>query len=184
MAPATRDGLRSSPVRTRTLPSTRAAAVGMTASDTTRLSVTAATIASAMSRNSCPASSSTSRIGRNTTTVVSVAARTAPNTSRAPSSAACSGDLPSSRCRNTFSSTTIALSTTIPTAKAMPARLMTFTLRPMATMNTTAPITEIGIDSAMIPALRNDRRKRSNTSTAREPPIQMLLRTSASASSM
>ena len=33
-----------------------------------------------------------------------------------------------------FSRTTIALSTTIPTAKAMPARLITFTVRPMATI--------------------------------------------------
>jgi N-carbamoyl-L-amino-acid hydrolase len=64
---------------------TRAAAHGITVTETMRLSDTAATMASAMSRKSCPASSSIRRIGRNTTTVVSVAATTAPKTSRAPS---------------------------------------------------------------------------------------------------
>ena len=162
----------------------RAESVGMTVTDTSNDNVTAATIASEMSAKSCPASSSTSRIGMNTATVVKVDASTAPKTSRPPSTAARIGALPISRCLYTFSSTTIALSTTMPTANAIPARLMTLIDRPSATIATIAPTTEIGIASAMMPAVRSERRNNNKMKIASPPPIQMLFCTSDSASSM
>ena len=59
--------------------------MGITDTDTKRLSITAQLTAMAMSLKSCPASSCTKTTGRKTATVVSVDASTAPHTSRAPS---------------------------------------------------------------------------------------------------
>ena len=46
-----------------------------------------------------------------------------------------------------FSSTTMAASTTMPTANAMPASEMTFSDRPSAAMPTKEPMTETGMAS-------------------------------------
>ena len=64
--------------------SQRDVAAGMTAIETTSDSMTAATIASAISRKSCPASSWIVSTGMNTAAVVSVEARIAPQTSLPP----------------------------------------------------------------------------------------------------
>ena len=53
-----------------------------------------------------------------------------------------------------FSKTTVALSTTIPTANAKPARLMTFSDRPNSAITRNVPISEIGIVSPMTSAPR------------------------------
>ena len=49
-----------------------------------------------------------------------------------------------------FSSTTMALSINIPTAKAMPAKLMIFRFRPKRFMNMNVPMILIGIVAATI----------------------------------
>jgi hypothetical protein len=70
----------------------------------------------ANSRNSRPTMPPMNSRGRNTAVSDSVIETTVNDTSRAPSNAACMADFPISRWRTMFSSTTIASSTTKPTA--------------------------------------------------------------------
>ena len=82
--------------------------------------------------------------------VVSVDAVIADWTSSAPAVAACTAPSPSSdRCRKMFSSTTIELSTSMPTPSASPPRLMMLRLTPAASMSEKVPTTEIGIARAI-----------------------------------
>ena len=76
-----------------------------------------------------------------------------------------------------FSSITMALSTTIPTAKAIPASMTTFKLRPSSVTARNVPITEIGIASATTAVADALRRNRSKIPVARSPPKIMLLLT-------
>ncbi len=76
--------------------------------------------------NSSPAIPDTYTIGRNTAMVVKVEAVIASPTSFAPSSAASTASSPSSRCRKIFSNTTIELSTSMPTPKERPPRVIIF----------------------------------------------------------
>ncbi len=76
-----------------------------------------------------------------------------------------------------FSSTTMAASTTMPTAKARPAREITLIERPSAAMATKAPITETGMAIEMTRVARSERRNSSRMIAARVPPIQMFWRT-------
>ena len=133
--------------------------------------------AMAMSLKSWPASSSTKITGRKTATVVRVEARIAPQTSMVPSWAEAKGDLPILRWRSMFSSTTMALSRSMPTAKEIPARLTTFRFRPRALMKMKVPITLIGMAVATTTVEETLRRNRSSTVTARNPPMRMFCRT-------
>ncbi len=72
-----------------------------------------------------------------------------------------------------FSSTTMAASTTMPTAKAMPASEMTLIERPSAAMATKEPMTETGMASETTSVGRHERRNSSRTSAASVPPTQM-----------
>ena len=72
-----------------------------------------------------------------------------------------------------FSSTTIAASTTMPTAKAIPANEITFSDRPMAAMATKAPITDTGIAMDTISVAPPDRRNSSSINAASAPPTMM-----------
>ena len=157
---------------------------GITVTATTSDKSTATEIATAMSRNSCPTSRFKTRMGMNTVTVVSAETSTAPNTCRAPRYAASKRGMPCSRKRKMFSSTTIAASTTMPTAKAIPAREITFSDRPIAAMATKVPITVTGIDSPMISVARPERRNMSRMSAASVPPIQMCCTTKSLAEVM
>ena len=85
---------------------------------------------SAWSLNNCPATPSTNTSGKNTATVVSVEATTAMLTSRVPAMAACNMPSPRSLALAMLSSTTIESSTTMPVARARPARDITLRLRP------------------------------------------------------
>ena len=105
---------------------------GITVTATSSDSRTATEIATAMSRKSCATSSFSTRMGMNTITVVRAETSTAPHTSDAPRRAASRAGIPSSRSRKMFSSTTIAASTTMPTANARPASEMTLIDRPSA----------------------------------------------------
>ena len=86
----------------------------------------------------------------NTITVVRAETSTAPHTCEAPRRAASRAGTPSSRSRKMFSSTTIAASTTIPTANARPAREMTLIDRPRAAIATNDPTMETGIASTTV----------------------------------
>ena len=70
-----------------------------------------------------------------------------------------------------FSSTTIAASTTMPTANARPASEMTLIDRPSAAIATNDPTTETGIASTTVIVARPERRKTRSTMAARRPPI-------------
>ena len=110
--------------------------------------------------------------------MVAEEARIAPQTSLAPSYDAWNGSFPIFRCRSMFSRTTMALSTSIPTAKEIPARLTTFRFRPKIHRKMKVPITLIGIAVATITVEERLRRKTSSTKMASAPPIAMFCLTS------
>ena len=74
-----------------------------------------------------------------------------------------------------FSSTTMAASTTMPTAKARPAREITLMLRPSAAMATKLPTTDTGMAMDTMAVAPSERRNSISISAASVPPIQMLL---------
>ena len=164
--------------------SSHAAAAGTTSPDTASESPTAAAIAKAMSPNSCPASPSMKSTGRNTATFVSVLARIAPQTSVVPRTAAAAGSSPLLQWTKMFSSTTTALSISIPTAKAMPARLITLSVRSKAASARNVPITLTGIESATMSVERMLRRNTRSVPSVSRPPTRMLSFTRPMAESM
>ncbi len=96
---------------------------------TKRLAARLTHIVMAISLNMTPAIPGTKSMGTNTLIVVRVDATIAISISLGPFTAASIGICPSSMNRTVFSSTTIELSTSIPTASARPARLMMFRFR-------------------------------------------------------
>jgi hypothetical protein len=76
-----------------------------------------------------------------------------------------------------FSSTTTALSTSMPTANAIPARLITLSERPMRWSSRKVPMMLVGIARAMTTVERPLRRKTSSTKMVRLPPTRMFCRT-------
>ena len=117
-----------------------------------------------------PVTPSTKTSGTNTTIVVRVEARIAVPTSSAPNIAASRRPVPRETCEMTFSSTTTALSTTMPTASASAERLIRLIVQPLRNMNTDAMMSEKGIVSAMTSDVRAERRKKRVTSTTKRPP--------------
>ena len=109
-------------------------------------------------------------IGKKTAIVVSVAAMTAPETSAVPFLAASRVLSPCSLFRKMFSSTTMALSTSMPTASAMPPSDMMLSEISFAYISKKVPMTEIGIATAMIEVARESRRNPYSTIIARMPP--------------
>ena len=75
----------------------------------------------------------------------------------------------------------MALSTTMPTAKAMPAKETILIDRPSATKTTTDAITEIGIAMAITPMVLSERKNNNKVNTANMPPTTILLCTSSMA---
>ena len=164
--------------------SSQAAATGTTRPETASDRPTAAAIARAMSPKSWPASPSTKSTGRNTATLVSVLARIAPQTSVVPRTAAVRGSSPRLQWTKMFSSTTTALSISMPTAKAMPARLITLSVRLKAASARNVPITLTGIDIATISVERMFRRNNRSVPSVSSPPTKMLSLTRPIAESM
>ena len=108
--------------------------------------------------------------GRKTTTFVRVEATTAVVTSAVPAMAASPGDMPASCLRKTTSSTTMELSTNMPTPRVSPARLMMLRSMPARSISRKVAITDTGIETATMATERRLRRKNSSTSTASRPP--------------
>jgi hypothetical protein len=125
---------------------------------------------SAWSRNSCPAIPDIKTIGKNTAIVVRVAAKTAPATSDVPFCADSRILSPCSFLRTMFSSTTIELSTSIPTASAMPPSDMMFNDTLLIYISRNVPITETGIAMPVIVVARESLRKPYSTMIAIMPP--------------
>ena len=114
----------------------------------------------ANSLNRAPVSPPIKAMGAYTAARVRVMAMTGRATSRAPSSAACIGEAPSSICRCTFSTTTIASSTTSPMAITMASRVSRFREKPSARISDTTPISDRGMASRGISTTRSDPRNR------------------------
>ena len=98
------------------LPIQREASIGTRVSATKADSMTAKASTKPNSEKSRPAVPGKNEIGMNTAASVTVVDSTAKNTCRVPSTAAARGPRPSARCREMFSMTTIASSTTSPVA--------------------------------------------------------------------
>ena len=123
-------------------------------------------------------------IGANTATDVSVAANTAVATSAVPSRAASRRSSPDSWRRTMLSSTTTALSTSMPTASAMPPSDMMLSVMSKAYISTNVPSTETGIAMLLISVARASRRNAYSTRIASRPPIRAEVLTSLMAASM
>ena len=108
--------------------------------------------------------------GRKTTRVVSVLAMTAATTSRLPFTAADSESWPASRSRLMFSSTTMALSTSIPTPRANPPRVIKLRVNPPKYIKAKVATTEMGMVVAITAVLGIFRRNSTRTNMARAPP--------------
>jgi len=94
---------------------------------------------------------------------VMVIATMGPTSSRAPWSEAWKGVSPSSRCRSTFSTTTIASSTTNPTESTIASRVRRFTVNPKTCIRNTAPISDTGMATTGTSTERKEPRKRKMT---------------------
>ena len=84
-------------------------------------------------------------IGAYTAASVIVIAMIGPTSSRAALSAASNGFSPSWRCRSTFSTMTIASSTTRPTESTIASSVSRLIVKPTISIRKTAPTSEIGI---------------------------------------
>ena len=115
---------------------------------------------SAWSRNSCPAMPEMNTIGKNTATEVRVAAVTAIATSDVPWRAASAAAMPCSRRRTMASNTTTALSTNIPTAKAIPPSDMILSDTFAQYISMKVPMTDTGMAMLVTRVARASRRKK------------------------
>ena len=103
--------------------------------------------------------------GVNTAARVMVMAMMANAISLLPASAARYGDMPSSMCRCTFSSITMASSTTRPMARTSPSRVRMLMVKPMTYRKMNAPISDTGMVTNGIRVARTLRRNKKITST-------------------
>ena len=127
--------------------------------------VTAPASVSANSRKSEPVRPPWNAIGAYTAASVMVMEMIGPTSSRAPFSAASTGFNPSRRWRSTFSTTTMASSTTSPTESTMASSVSRLMVKPNAWMRKTPPISETGIATTGTSAERKEPRKRKMTIT-------------------
>ena len=119
----------------------------------------------------------TNTIGKNTTTVVSVDAIMAFATSLAPVIDASFSSFPSSLCLDMFSSTTIALSTSMPTPSASPPRLIIFIESLPIYIKVNTAIIDIGILTVTMIELLTFLKKSNSTKNASTPPCIAASRT-------
>ncbi len=161
--------------------SQRAAATGSTVTATTSDTAIATEMVSARSANNCPSTLFMKMTGRKTMIVVSVEANSAGHTRLAPSSAAWPGVSPFSRCARMLSSTIVAASSVMPTAKAMPAIEITLSECPVTIITSTVASTLTGIATPTRSVDRNWRRNSHSTPIARMTPATRLPPTRPSA---
>jgi len=122
--------------------------------------------------------------GMKTAAIEKVVAMTARPISEVPNSAASRRGSPSSMCRNTFSSTTIASSMSMPTESERASSVIMFREKPSASSTMKVPMIDVGMATAEMSVLVRFRRKKKMTSTANRPPTTRWKRTSATECSM
>ena len=94
--------------------------------------------------------------------------------SRAPFKAAFSRVMPSRMWRSTFSTTTMASSTTRPTDNTIARSVSRFKVNPKSCMRNNAPISEIGIaTTGMITERTEPRKRKITTITMSSVPIKV-----------
>ncbi len=107
-------------------------------------------------------------VGMNTAHSTSAVATIGPVTSCIALRVASFGDCPSSMCRSTFSTTTIASSTTIPIASTMPNSDKAFSEKPIRYITANVPISDTGTaTSGMIEARQVCRNRITTNTTSR-----------------
>ena len=117
--------------------------------------------------------------GTNTAHSTSTMAITAPETSRIASSAASNGGMPSSRIRrSTFSSTTMASSTTMPMASTSANRVSVLIENPASHRPAKAPIKDTGTAIIGISVARQVCRNRNTTPSTSSAASKMVIVTS------
>ena len=104
-------------------------------------------------------------VGTKTAISTSAMPITAAETSRIVRREASIGERPSAMLRSTFSTTTMASSTTMPIASTSPNRVSRFSEYPSASMAAKVPISDTGIASIGISAERQDCRNTITTKT-------------------
>jgi hypothetical protein len=139
--------------------------IGVTVSDTTEDTSKATLTVIANSRNSLPTTPLMNSSGINAAINDSVIDTTVNDTWRTPSSAALNGFSPDSTWRMMFSITTIASSTTNPTAIVMPISDRLSMVYPATLRMPNVPAIDSGIASAGISVAQKPRRNRNTTST-------------------
>ena len=107
-----------------------------------------------------------------------------PTSSRAALIAAWNGLSPICRCRSTFSTMTIASSTTRPTESTIASSVRRLIVNPAISIRKTAPISEIGIATTGMSTARNEPRKRKITMMTIRSVSDSVLSTSSIASWM
>ncbi len=108
--------------------------------------------------------------GESTKSVHRLATNSGIATSLAPKNAESCGSSPSERCRCVFSRQMIALSTSGPMARAIPASVMTLIVFPVNLRPITEAVMAIGIIKTAINVMRHSPRKRKITSEQRMAP--------------
>ena len=103
--------------------------------------------------------------GTNTAQSTRAMATIGPDTSFMAARVASIGELPSSMCRSTFSTTTMASSTTMPIASTSPNRLSALIEKPNRCITAKVPITDTGTASSGMIEARQVCRNRMTTST-------------------
>ena len=152
--------------------------MGVTVRDTTSDTKTATDKVTANSLNSRPTIPPISRIGMNTATSDKLIDSTVKLTSRAPCMAALSGVMPSSMCREIFSSITTASSTTNPAPTVMAISEMLFRLKPAKYITPKVPTNEIATAALGIRAALKLRKKTNTTSITKAIEISSVCSTS------
>ena len=122
-------------------------------------------IVAANCRKNCPVRPCMKVMGTNTAHRTMAMATIGPDTSRIAWWAASRGARPASMLRSTFSTTTIASSTTIPMASTMPNNVSVLTVKPSASSTPNVPTIETGTASSGMIEARQVCRNRITTIT-------------------
>ena len=146
------------------------ASAGLSVSEQKHESAVATAMVTANWRKKRPVMPSRKAVGTNTAQSTSAMDSSAPPTSSMVAVAARWTDGSVRRWRSTFSTTTMASSTTIPTASTRPNRVRTFKVKPKASITPKVPIRDTGMARMGMSAARQFCRNSSTTSTTRTPP--------------
>ena len=147
--------------------SMRAHIMGVSVSDTTSEMTMATARVMANSWNRRPTTSGMNSSGINTATSEKVSDIRVKPISPAPANAACIGDLPISRCRATFSSMTMASSTTKPVAMVSAISVRLLTEKSIRYMKAKVPTSDSGTATLGMMVAEGLRKNAKVTSTTR-----------------